>query len=242
MSEELSESGNPIYRYQTPEKGEWVPPDKSGSSMEAIGQHIEAHIGKVENVFHEILSHIVHVDIHIVAPTPERPYHTLVTSGMSDLPMSPPKGAEESRFAELMLCLPSSWPMGDEAWEIKENYWPIRLLKMLARFPHEYKTWLWFGHTMPNGNPPEPFASNTLTSCMMLARPVTVSTTFWTLQAGEDKTINFFSILPLFPDEQELKLKKGANVIIERFEKAKYSELIDLSRKSVATNPWWRVF
>ena len=32
-----------------------------------------------------------------------------ITSGMSDLPMSAPPGAEECRYAELMISLPPSW-------------------------------------------------------------------------------------------------------------------------------------
>ena len=31
-----------------------------------------------------------------------------------------------------------------------ERFWPIQMLKFLARFPHEYKTWLGWGHTIPN--------------------------------------------------------------------------------------------
>jgi hypothetical protein len=242
MSKEFSEGGQPIYRHSNPEKPEWTPADMSGNCMEQIDQHIQAHIGKVENVFHEIMSDIVHIDVHIVPPRQERPYYTFVTSGMSDLPMTVPNGLERFRFAELLLCLPASWPMGNEAFKRPENYWPIHGLKMLARFPHQYRTWLGFGHTMPNGNPSVPFAANTKMDGWMLAQPFTVSKDFWNLQVSEDKLIWFYSLLPLFPDEMELKLKTNAETILSRFEKAKYSELIDLSRKSVASNPWWKIF
>ena len=33
---------------------------------------------------------------------------------------------------------------------IRDRYWPIRLLKSLARLPIASDTWLGFGHTMDN--------------------------------------------------------------------------------------------
>jgi hypothetical protein len=161
---------------------------------------------------------------------------------MSDLPMTPPAAAENCRYAELMLCLPASWPLGDEEFKKEENYWPIRGLKVLARLPHLHKTWLWFGHTVPNRNPPEPFAANTKMCCWMVGLPFTVSKDFWQLKVSEEKTITFFSILPLFQDEMELKLKTNAENILSRFEKRKYSEIVNVSRKSVAADPWWKLF
>src|SRR5688572_22544770 len=106
MSEEQSEHGDPIHRYDAPKEREWVPPDMSGSSLEAIEGHIQAHIGNIEMVFHEIVSDLVHIDIHQVAPTEQRPYYTLISSGMSDIAMQAPEEAPDCKYAELMLCLP----------------------------------------------------------------------------------------------------------------------------------------
>ena len=47
-----------------------------------VEAHIEQHFGHFSNVFHEIASPDIHVDIAIVEPTPERNYYTLVTMGM----------------------------------------------------------------------------------------------------------------------------------------------------------------
>jgi hypothetical protein len=241
MSEEKSEHGDPIIRYIPPEGRQLTPADMKGSSIQKIEQHIEAHIGKDESVFHELVSDLVHIDIHIVTPTSERPYYTLVTSGMSDLPMSTPTKESAHRYAELMLCLPANWPMKQDEWRIEENYWPIRWLKYIARFPHVYKTRLWCRHTIPNGDPARPFASNTKMTCMLLANPMTVSTRFWQLKISDEKTIHFFALIPLYPDEIDFKLKKGADELLMRFEKAKHTELINLARKSVAGKSWWDI-
>ncbi|WP_262922976.1 suppressor of fused domain protein [Hymenobacter cellulosilyticus] len=62
-------------------------------------------------MFHEIISDKVHLDVHVVDPSKDFPFYTLVTSGMSDLPMAVPEGEEEARYAELCVLLPSTWQM-----------------------------------------------------------------------------------------------------------------------------------
>jgi hypothetical protein len=109
-------------------------------------------------VLHEVESEFVHIDVHVVRATPERPYHVLLTSGMSDRAMKVPEGAEECGYAELLLAPPRNWPVDYASFEDELNYWPVRQLKRTARFPHVYESWLWCGHTVTNGDPPSPCA------------------------------------------------------------------------------------
>ncbi len=217
----------------------------AGSEIEAIDAHITRHIGPVKAVFHEIISDLVHIDVHMVEPTKERPFHTLVTSGMSDLPMSAPEDFPEHRFAELMLCLPPAWPLQNKDFEDEANYWPVRWLKMLARMPHEYQTWLWRHHTIPNGDPASPLAPGVPFIGVMLGDPTTVDEAFRELRVSEEKTIHFFSVLPLHPDEMELKLERGADELTERLRQEGCTELVNLGRKNVAGgggSSWWNPF
>lgn len=241
MSDEMSESGAPIYRHQ-PHEASWTPPNLQDSCMESITDHIEKHVGSIATVWHEILSDLVHIDVHQVAPTEERPFWTLVTSGMSDLPMAAPKGSEAWTFAELMICLPKEWKMAETDFKNEEFYWPVRWLKILARFPHEYKTWLSWGHTIPNGDPSKPFHDSVLFECMMLMRPKTVSSEFWTLPIRENKKVQFFCVTPLYPGEIELKLQKGSQELERLFERYKISELVDPKRRDVSRKDWWKVW
>ncbi len=87
-SKVVSMGGSPIYHHG--EATHWQAP-QGEECIEQISSHIEAHLGKVETVFHEILSDIVHIDVHFVKPTSEFPFVRLVTSGMSDLPSRPCK-------------------------------------------------------------------------------------------------------------------------------------------------------
>jgi len=239
MNPEYSESGAPIYRYKAREPG-WTPPNMGDSNMAEIEAHIESHIGKPTMVWHEIVSDLVHIDVHQISPTEDRPYWTLVTSGMSDLPMTVPKAAGSFRFCELMICLPKSWKMEQTDWKNEQFYWPVRWLKICARFPHEYKTWLSWGHTLPNGDPPSPFCASTNFSCMYLGVPRTVSKEFWHLDIRPEKKISFFALYPLYSGEVALKLKNGAEHIEELFDRNKISEIVDLNRKDLSQKPWWK--
>jgi Suppressor of fused protein (SUFU) len=114
-----------------------------------ISNHIQNCFGS-GYVLHEKSSTTVHVDIHIIAPTSERSYFTLLTSGMSDIDMQTPAGRDGYRLGELCLGLPGNWPLGRGTtnWKQPEYIWPIYILQESARYPHRYKTWLSSGHTI----------------------------------------------------------------------------------------------
>ena len=83
----------------------------SEEEQTAIEQHIARYFGPNENVFHELISYDIHVDIYIVEPTPERNYYTLVTGGMGARPMNVPEELEDEEVdrAELLITLPPDW-------------------------------------------------------------------------------------------------------------------------------------
>lgn len=203
-------------------------------NLEAVEKHISRHLGEPATVFHELVSTTVHIDVHFVQPTPERPWISLVTSGMSDIPMNAPEGAGEFRFAELMIRLPAGWKLSDEAFKQEENYWPIRTLKFLARFVHEYETWLSFGHTIPNGNPPAPLAPGLPFTGMILSPPWIGGDDLATLRLADGTPVHFWSLVPLHPSEMAFKLANGADALFKRLAAAGHSDLFDPRRPAVA--------
>lgn len=227
-----SESGIPIYRHQTPENQS--DQQISGNPfVEQIENHIQTHVGPIANVFHEIISELVHLDVYIVEPTLDKNFYTLITSGMSARPMAVPEGAEEFRYGELLINLPPDWKINQEDFKSEENYGPLRLLKFLARLPHQYGTWLSYYHTIPNGDPPAPFTSNTGFSGAMLIAPLIHPEQFSTLKIDEKTTIYFYSLLPLYTEEMNIKLRSGTKTLIQRLQSINTSDLIDLSRPNV---------
>lgn len=207
-------------------------------TIEAVDRHITRHIGPVETVFHEIVSDLVHVDVHLVPAGDDRPFHALVTSGMSDRPMHLPEDlrGEVPELAELMLLLPPTWPMDEASWVDERHYWPIRQLKILARLPHEYETWLGVWHSVPNGDPAEPFADDTAFCATMLTPPIRFPDEFRTIQTDDGREIALLAVIPLLPDELEAKLQYGVDALLDGFDAHGVSELFDPHRESSLTS------
>ncbi len=242
-SGEIDEEESPIIRHETRVKPFQPVFESDEETMTAVCAHFAEHIGESPTVYHELVSDLVHIDVHQIPPSEDHPYWTLFTTGMSDRPMCVPEGAEECKYAEVMIKLPEDWPMerlddppDDDApeyvhAEYEQFYWPIRWLKILARLPHEYDTWLWYGHSVPNGDPPEPVAANTELCCMLLIPPLEAEP-FGVVQVRPDKTVHILCVLALLPDEVELKLAEGTDALLEALEAADISDIVDIERPS----------
>lgn len=238
-AEESSPSGQRIIRY-SPSQKPFQAAYGNEARIELISKHVREYVGKTDLVLHEILSDLVHIDIIVVPPSDSQPYITLVTCGMSAKPMAAPAGYEHLQFGELMLSLPPEWPLSEEALKDENNYWPLRWLRTLARFPHEYDTWLSYGHTIPNGDPPEPFAENTDFCGFFLSLPRYVNEDFCKLEVDEKTSILIYSLFPIYREEMDLKLRRGTAALEKRLIKFQVSELLDLSRPNLALIPWWK--
>ncbi len=228
--DDVSPSGNPIYRHGEPRP--WSAPEGE-EFIQQISDHIEAHLGPVASVFHELVSDTVHIDVHFVKPTARFPHVRLITSGMSDLPMTTPEGADLPRFAELMITLPPDWKTDQASFEDENWYWPIRLIKSLARLPHKYRTWLGFGHTIPNGDPAEPYAPTTALSGAIILPSVSVPADFHTLEIPGVKTVTFYSVVPLYASEMAFKLQHGTDKLLDKFDRKGSTDIVDPKRTDV---------
>ncbi|MBM6850160.1 DUF2185 domain-containing protein [Oscillibacter valericigenes] len=194
-----------------------VPEVYTEEEMEAVEGHIQQYFGKFENVFHELSSPDIHVDICVVPPSQERDYYTLVTMGMGAHRMNVPEELAEYKLerAELAIALPGNWKLKREDLKNERWYWPIRLLKTLARLPIASDTWLGFGHTMDNE---EDFAKGTKLCAAILTGPqgTEEGSEVCTLPGGEE--VNFYQVIPLYRDELEYKLAHDADALLDKME------------------------
>ena len=106
-----------------------------------------------------------------------------------------PPDADVPRYAELMITLPPDWKLDKESFEDERWYWPVRLIKTLARLPHKYGTWLGWGHTVPNGDPAEPYAADVRFDGCILLPSISVPAEFHRLRIDGDKEIAFLAIV-----------------------------------------------
>jgi len=196
--------------------------------LDAVERHIETNFGTYANVFHEIVSPDIHLDICIVEPTEERSYYMLVTLGMGAHRMNVPAELAERKLerAELAIALPRDWNIHENA---EEHYWPIRLLKTLARLPIEDNTWLGWGHTIDGRSP---YAKSTaLSAALIVSGQVKKGgSNVCVLPDGDE--VNFYQIIPLHKDELKYKLEHDADALLDRFAERHVRFVIDPQRHS----------
>lgn len=128
---------------------------------------------------------------------------------------------------------PAEWQLDQQALEDESWYWPIRLIKGLARLPHKYETWLGFGHTVPNGDPAEPYAANTGLCGAIVLPSVTAPSGFQVLDIPGVKQVSFYSIVPLHQKEMEYKLRLGTDRLLDRFDRKGFNDIVDVKRADV---------
>ena len=187
----------------------------SEDEIDIIEKHIEHYYGNFEFVFHEKVSPDIHVDICLILPSEECNWYTLVTMGMGAHLMNVPNQLKEEQLerAELVICLPEYWKLDKEHLKDEKWYWPIRLLKELARFPGENNTWLGWGHTVSYDGP---LSYTTELCASILINPPcgNVGGNTCTLPDGEE--VNFYQVIPLYRDELEYKLKNGTQKLLDK--------------------------
>jgi hypothetical protein len=140
---------------------------------------------------------------------------------MSDLGMRLPARTDASRRVELILYCA----------EPKPEY--VATMRWLAHFPHDQKTWVGEGHTIPNGQPPAPFwGSSVLDTVLLMPTIVNRDATLPKELVLDGDAVHFLWVVPLTSAECRLKLAKGFDAILDLFEKHRHPHVFDPSRKS----------
>ena len=195
-----------------------------------LGRVVE-YFGPVKNSITETVpGSRVSVNIHIIPPSMNQNFVTLVTTGMSDEPMDYSNEDCMFKYAELLLKLPSSWTVEEDDMKDQDHYWPIGWLRKVAHIPHIYDGWLDEGVIVPNGEPPQSFASNTKLSCIMLCRPQELGLDKVHTKQGD---IKIFSLVPIYEEERILALEKGYEYLLKKMSERGISDVLDIHRINV---------
>lgn len=224
---EKSPAGNPILRY-----GKEAPPTPCGVLGEETVEFTRTResvyakrFGEILSVSHEVAPLVPHIDVYAIRrEIGARQFHQLVTGGMSDLPLALPRGAEG---------LPKRVELTFYCAEPRDEY--IATLRWLAHFPHTYKTWVGYGHTIPNGNPPAPFWGSASLDTILLIPPIIRSdqTIAEDLQLAGDP-VSLLWTVPLSTAECNLKLQKGLDALLDLFTERQHPFVFDPARSSYA--------
>lgn len=164
--------------------------------------------GESDTVLHELLPLKPHIDVYRFPPSRKRDFFTFVTGGVSDLPMNvPAELGADCRRAELIFY----------SAENRDEY--PELLRRLGHFVHDNNTWLHWGHTMPNGQPPEPLlGTDNLDTLFFMPTIVGPDSSLGEQLRIESEPVNLIWCVPITTAECQLKLDDGADDLYDLFD------------------------
>lgn len=201
--------------------------------IDKISEYIAQQYGEFEMVGHEVVSSDIHCDIVIVPPTPKQPYYKLVTMGAGAYKMNVPKELKSNvnDRAEYVVFLPKDWNLESDK---EEDYWPIRMLKTVARLPIWSDDWLGYRHTVNLTEDRSPVAGNTeFNSCTLVPSVGKDGQLVKPLKLGFfGKKVSFFQIYPLYQEELEFKMNHSFDELMDRIDDDDLFPLINIRRKN----------
>ena len=179
---------------------------------EILEEHIEKYYGMYDKIFKGNKESDLCIDVCIIEPSVERNYYTLVTLGMGAYKMDIPDDIKKYKLerAELSICLPPDWDIDSDD---DDNFWALRLLRMIGSLPLRKKSWLSWGHTIDY---PETFTKDSeLCSVILFHSPYGKNSSVCPLPDGTN--VNFYHIVTLCRNELEFKSKFGTEELLQLF-------------------------
>ena len=183
-----------------------------------------------DNSIYEIIQYCIYNRVRI---TEGQPYYKLVTMGAGAYKMKVPKGLSGvCDRAEYVAYLPKDWDLESDK---EEDYWPIRMLKTVARLPVSEDDWLYISHSVNLTKDGSAVAENTkFNSCMLLPSVGKDGQLVKPLKMGLfGKKIAFYQLYPLYQEELEYKLEHSFDELIERIDDEDLNNhVINIHRKN----------
>lgn len=203
----------------------------SEKELDEYETFIKNHFGDYSEVFHEIVSPDIHLDIIFVPPTEQSPFYKMITMGVGAYAMHVPEKWKqyELEHMELVLYLPKEWNIKSSD---EKDYWPLRYMKILGRLPIDCKTWLGEYHTVQANEDQSSFAENTELNAFILLRGLDLNYELLDLRLSSGKKINFYQMYPIYQEELEYKKQHSADELIDLFANEEGFPVLDIKRRN----------
>ncbi len=179
--------------------------------LRLIEKHISDNFGTVSNFYQNTDEQLLKLSINVIPASRKKLYVTLVTSGMGAHVMKTKdkKGGKYENRAELVLFMPPYWKPDDEE---DDNFWPVRLLDLIANFASDEKTWLSWGHTIDYG---KGFEEQSGFRGVILIMSDSGKESRYCDISGSEK-VTFYQVVPLFETELRFAVKNGSAALVAR--------------------------
>jgi hypothetical protein len=205
---------------------------------QALVQHLTRHLGEPSALLAESMPDELRIDLVVFPPAPGRPFVTLATVGMSALPMHVPSELADRARQELLIGVPADWPglaggAADVEGALRDEaaYWPIRLVKALARYPRRSSTWISLGHTVPSG---ARFHADVPCSTALVGPPLGLPDEVADAPTAVGR-VSYLAVLPITDAEATLATssERGPDALVGRLAAAGVTIAVDPRRASV---------
>lgn len=243
-SQPTTVGGAPVYHHRDAEATSSADPvaPRDEARRRACEAHLTEFLGDDFDLLTEKVAVGIHLDLYVFRPTKQFPHITVVTSGMSDAAMNVPDGFDGDRL-ELMIALPAGWPgidpldanlLRDEA-----NYWPIRMLKDVARIPSTYDSFVTWGHTISDEE--QSLFAPGLSFCGAIVGPPLGYPPLMMRAVTPVGEVDYLAVFPTTQSEMDYKVATpdGGDALIDKFMDHRVTMVIDPERQSVASPPPW---
>ncbi|MGO1975059.1 MAG: suppressor of fused domain protein [Propionibacteriaceae bacterium] len=238
----LTPGGDPFFDHrddQAATSGDPVAP-RDEVRRRACEAHLTEFLGDDFHLLSEKVSVGIHLDVYVFPPSEQSPHVTLITSGMSDLAMNVPEGFTGNRL-ELMIALPPGWPGIDpldwDQFSAESNYWPLRMLKDVARIPSTYDSYITWGHSIVDEDQ-SLFAPGVQFAGAIVGPPLGYPPRIMraVTPVGE---VDYLAVFPTTQAEMDFKVATpgGGDALIDRFTESNVTAVIDPTRSSVVSGP-----
>ena len=187
----------------------------SEKEIDELESFIEKKDGKIENVIHEIVSPDIHLDILVIPPTGRRPYYKLITKGAGAYKQSVPKEyiGKVSEYAEYCIYLPKNWSVSSDK---PEDYWPIKMLKRIARLPISEESWLGPYHTISWDEEGNSFDQSTKLNSLILLNDNDKLSVQSVVKLKTGKAVAIYNLYPLYQEELDTIMQAGWNEFVNK--------------------------
>jgi hypothetical protein len=208
-----------------------VSPISNSVPRDEVISTMTQHFGPVQKLGLDEILVIGGIRINVIPPrSPSQPV-ILFTTGMSNQVQSIGDDKEEFHYSELLMRLPSSWPVGAEQIRKPEYYWPIKWMKQIAYDSRRQGTWRGGPVTIvSNGDPPEPLGPGTALTCIMLSPDPQLEA----VVCSDGKKIVFYSLFPLYTEECNLEKAHGVAALFDCLTALNISLVVDPLRENAA--------